>query len=177
MDMSSSSPVITDQVAISPPLLGGMSSNLMPFSVMSGGYSGPGMSVTVSRRKIEEVIVNGLLDAMKSSSLRKKNNLAFDQDDSPDEDPDYRAWMVSLTVTVCSFEYPTFSIDECMMYSSVDWLALQSKCPSALTSFKRIVADAQGKKIALFLDYDGTLSPIVDDPDKAFMSPAVNLIS
>ncbi|XP_047065918.1 probable trehalose-phosphate phosphatase 1 isoform X3 [Lolium rigidum] len=28
-----------------------------------------------------------------------------------------------------------------------------------------------GKKIALFLDYDGTLSPIVNDPEKAFMSP------
>jgi trehalose 6-phosphate phosphatase len=46
-----------------------------------------------------------------------------------------------------------------------------------LASFKQIVANAQSKKIALFLDYDGTLSPIVDDPDKAFMSPAVNLIS
>jgi trehalose 6-phosphate phosphatase len=104
MDMSSSSPVITDQVAISPPLLGGMPSNLMPFSVMSGGYSGPGMNGTVSSRKIEEVIVNGLLDAMKSSSPRKKNNLAFDQDDSPYEDPDHSAWMVSLAVSVCSFE-------------------------------------------------------------------------
>ncbi|GJN21765.1 hypothetical protein PR202_gb09278 [Eleusine coracana subsp. coracana] len=78
---------------------------------------------------------------MKSSSPRKKHNLAFDQEDSLDEDPDYSAWM--------------------------------SECPSALTSFKHIVANAQGKKIALFLDYDGTLSPIVDDPDKAFMSPAM----
>jgi hypothetical protein len=53
-------------------------------------------------------------------------------------------------------------------------LMLQSKCPSALKSFKQIVANAQGRKIAVFLDYDGTLSPIVDDPDKAFMSPVVN---
>lgn len=30
------------------------------------------------------------------------------------------------------------------------------------------------KKIVVFLDYDGTLSPIVDDPDRAFMSPEVN---
>jgi trehalose 6-phosphate phosphatase len=50
----------------------------------------------------------------------------------------------------------------------------QAKCPSALASFKQIVASAQGKKIAVFLDYDGTLSPIVDDPDKAEMSPVVN---
>ncbi|XP_062219839.1 probable trehalose-phosphate phosphatase 1 [Phragmites australis] len=141
MDMSSSSPVITNQVAISPPLLGGLTSNLMPFSVMSGGYTSPGMSVSVSRRKIEEVIVNGLLDAMKSSSPRKKHNLAFDQGNSPEEDPAYSAWM--------------------------------SKCPSALTSFEQIVANGQGRKIAVFLDYDGTLSPIVDDPDKAFMSPVM----
>ncbi|CAM0903451.1 unnamed protein product [Alopecurus aequalis] len=48
------------------------------------------------------------------------------------------------------------------------WLA---QCPSALASFDQIIANARGKKIALFLDYDGTLSPIVSDPEKAFMSP------
>uniref|UniRef100_A0A804PLM4 Trehalose 6-phosphate phosphatase n=1 Tax=Zea mays TaxID=4577 RepID=A0A804PLM4_MAIZE len=142
MDMGSgSSPVITDPISISPPLLGGLTSNLMPFSVMSGGCSSsPSMSAS-SRRKIEEVLVNGLLDAMKSSSPRKKHNLAFGQDNSPDEDPAYTAWL--------------------------------SKCPSALASFKQIVANAQGRRIAVFLDYDGTLSPIVDDPDKAFMSPVM----
>lgn len=93
MDMSSSSPVITDPISISPPLLGGLTSNLMPFSVMSGGCSSPSMSA--SRRKIEEVLVNGLLDAMKSSSPRRKHNLAFGQDNSLDEDPAYSAWLVS----------------------------------------------------------------------------------
>ncbi|GJT95248.1 probable trehalose-phosphate phosphatase F [Tanacetum coccineum] len=29
---------------------------------------------------------------------------------------------------------------------------------------------AKDKKIVIFLDYDGTLSPIIDDPDRAFMS-------
>ncbi|KAG5229612.1 trehalose-phosphate phosphatase [Salix suchowensis] len=42
--------------------------------------------------------------------------------------------------------------------------------PSALTSFDQMMKDAKGKKIAVFLDYDGTLSPIVDNPDRAFMS-------
>ncbi|XP_077233524.1 trehalose-phosphate phosphatase A-like isoform X2 [Tasmannia lanceolata] len=42
--------------------------------------------------------------------------------------------------------------------------------PSALGSFERITMSANGKRIALFLDYDGTLSPIVDDPEIAFMS-------
>ncbi|KAH8513608.1 hypothetical protein H0E87_006758 [Populus deltoides] len=44
------------------------------------------------------------------------------------------------------------------------------KHPSALNSFEEIANFAKNKKIAMFLDYDGTLSPIVDDPDNAFMS-------
>ncbi|MFS7967668.1 putative trehalose-phosphatase [Helianthus anomalus] len=47
--------------------------------------------------------------------------------------------------------------------------------PSALTSIEQIVNNAKGKRIALFLDYDGTLSPIVDNPDHAFMSNAMRV--
>ncbi|XP_019178013.1 PREDICTED: probable trehalose-phosphate phosphatase 1 isoform X2 [Ipomoea nil] len=47
------------------------------------------------------------------------------------------------------------------------WL---QKHPSALSSFNGIMSAAKGKQIVVFLDYDGTLSPIVSDPDKAFMS-------
>jgi trehalose 6-phosphate phosphatase len=36
-----------------------------------------------------------------------------------------------------------------------------------------MMKDARGKKIVVFLDYDGTLSPIVNDPDRAFMSDEV----
>jgi hypothetical protein len=35
------------------------------------------------------------------------------------------------------------------------------------------VAASRGKQIVVFLDYDGTLSPIVDDPDAAYMSDTV----
>ncbi|KAL6227198.1 hypothetical protein ACLB2K_001157 [Fragaria x ananassa] len=42
--------------------------------------------------------------------------------------------------------------------------------PSALGSFDKMMKAAKGKRIVVFLDYDGTLSPIVDDPDLAFMS-------
>ncbi|KAL5792245.1 hypothetical protein ACOSP7_000839 [Xanthoceras sorbifolium] len=50
------------------------------------------------------------------------------------------------------------------------WL---EKHPSALDSFEGMVAVADGKKLVLFLDYDGTLSPIVNDPNRAFMSDAM----
>ncbi|EEC68983.1 hypothetical protein OsI_37745 [Oryza sativa Indica Group] len=46
-----------------------------------------------------------------------------------------------------------------------------TQCTSTLVSFDEITSNAQGKKIALFLDYDGTLSPIVNNPEMAFMSP------
>ncbi|KNA21869.1 hypothetical protein SOVF_039240 [Spinacia oleracea] len=42
--------------------------------------------------------------------------------------------------------------------------------PSALEMFEEIAKSSKGKKIVMFLDYDGTLSPIVQDPDRAFMS-------
>ncbi|KAK7410690.1 hypothetical protein VNO78_01684 [Psophocarpus tetragonolobus] len=42
--------------------------------------------------------------------------------------------------------------------------------PSALSTFDRLMKAATGKRIVVFLDYDGTLSPIVNDPDRAFMS-------
>ncbi|KAG5019800.1 hypothetical protein JHK87_015655 [Glycine soja] len=42
--------------------------------------------------------------------------------------------------------------------------------PSALNTFEQIVYSAKGKQIVVFLDYDGTLSLIVTDPDKAFMT-------
>ncbi|WZZ37405.1 hypothetical protein YC2023_020806 [Brassica napus] len=42
--------------------------------------------------------------------------------------------------------------------------------PSALDMFERIIEASRGKQIVMFLDYDGTLSPIVADPDRAFIT-------
>ncbi|XP_035816893.1 probable trehalose-phosphate phosphatase 7 isoform X5 [Zea mays] len=55
---------------------------------------------------------------------------------------------------------------------AASWMA---RHPSALGRFERIVAAAEGKRIVMFLDYDGTLSPIVDDPDAAFMSETMRM--
>uniref|UniRef100_A0A2N9I6W0 Trehalose 6-phosphate phosphatase n=1 Tax=Fagus sylvatica TaxID=28930 RepID=A0A2N9I6W0_FAGSY len=45
--------------------------------------------------------------------------------------------------------------------------------PSALDSFEKMKRAANGKQIVVFLDYDGTLSPIVNDPEKAVMTNAM----
>ncbi|BAT07760.1 probable trehalose-phosphate phosphatase 7 [Oryza sativa Japonica Group] len=52
------------------------------------------------------------------------------------------------------------------------WMA---RHPSALGEFEKVVAASKGKQIVMFLDYDGTLSPIVDDPDAAFMSETMRM--
>jgi len=42
--------------------------------------------------------------------------------------------------------------------------------PSALDAIPEIIRGAKGKRLALFLDYDGTLTPIVERPELAIMS-------
>lgn len=50
---------------------------------------------------------------------------------------------------------------------------MQLQHPSALGMFEEIIEASKGKQIVVFLDYDGTLSPIVEDPEKAFMTTEV----
>ncbi|XP_075496411.1 putative trehalose-phosphate phosphatase 2 isoform X1 [Primulina tabacum] len=49
----------------------------------------------------------------------------------------------------------------------ISWL---EEHPSALRCFHLMMSATKGKQIVLFLDYDGTLSPIVNDPNHAFMT-------
>ncbi|KAM0006707.1 putative trehalose-phosphatase [Helianthus debilis subsp. tardiflorus] len=49
----------------------------------------------------------------------------------------------------------------------------RDRLPPALEVFDEITNASKGKQIVMFLDYDGTLSPIVDDPDRAYMSDAM----
>jgi hypothetical protein len=51
----------------------------------------------------------------------------------------------------------------------------QESHPSALAWFESALSAAKGKHIVMFLDYDGTLSPIVKDPDDAVMSDEVSI--
>jgi len=47
---------------------------------------------------------------------------------------------------------------------------MMDKLPSALEKAEDIIERAKGKKLFIVLDYDGTLTPIVDRPDMAVMS-------
>lgn len=137
-----SSPVLTDPSPIKESRVG-IHPSFIPYS-QSGTSLSTAMYIPIPKKKpskVEDVLSNGWLDAMKASSPPRK-----------------RLFLKDFNVAV-------YSDDGEVAYSS--WMI---KHPSALSSFKQITNFANGKKIAIFLDYDGTLSPIVDDPDRALMS-------
>ena len=54
---------------------------------------------------------------------------------------------------------------------------LQAAHPNALAAFEAFAASVlSGKRPAIFLDYDGTLTPIVRDPDAATLAPAMRRV-
>ncbi|KAL5197831.1 hypothetical protein ABZP36_001343 [Zizania latifolia] len=119
----------------------------------------------VSPLKLKPLHANGWLHDMKLSS---PTAALVSNGSSGSFDPTYRAWTVSLmphrilVVAVLIFVRGGTTVHLL--------LSLQKKYPSALSAFDQIVVCGKGKKMALFLDYDGTLSPIVDEPDNAVMS-------
>ncbi|KAI3735156.1 hypothetical protein L6452_14644 [Arctium lappa] len=122
----------------------GLYDALLPYS--SGAVFSPGLFLTVTWKNPgvhSDVRSTSWLDAMQSSS------------------PTHRKLTKDSGID-------TSSNDVAVAYGN--WML---KYPSALTSFDHIINKAKGKRIALFLDYDGTLSPIVDNPDHAFMSDAM----
>lgn len=46
--------------------------------------------------------------------------------------------------------------------------------PSALANLEEILQLARGKRLAVFLDYDGTLAPITPTPDAALITPEMH---
>ncbi|KAK4389450.1 putative trehalose-phosphate phosphatase F [Sesamum angolense] len=118
----------------------GIHSSLLPYS-----QSGSSFSTSILTRKkpakLDDVRSNGWLDAMQSSSPPRK-----------------KALKDVNNINIVSDEAE-------IAYQS--WLV---RYPSALNSFQMLMDRARNRKLVMFLDYDGTLSPIVDDPDRAFMS-------
>jgi trehalose 6-phosphate phosphatase len=72
----------------------------------------------------------------------------------------------------CLLEFPApKSVDRFMANPD----RAQESLPSALAWFESALSAAKGKHIVMFLDYDGTLSPIVKDPDAAVMSDEASI--
>uniref|UniRef100_A0A3Q7HV25 trehalose-phosphatase n=1 Tax=Solanum lycopersicum TaxID=4081 RepID=A0A3Q7HV25_SOLLC len=142
MDLNSAqaSPVLTDPSPLNKSRLG-IHSSLFPYSQSGPSFSTSVLSIPRKKpAKLDDVRSNGWLDAMKSSSPPRKKILKDVNIDVSSDDAD------------------------------VTYLSWMMKYPSALNCFQQIMRQARNKQIVIFLDYDGTLSPIVDDPDRAFMS-------
>lgn len=174
---SNHTPVLTDTapISITKSILG-VHSSLLPYSP-TGATIPHGMLLNIPRKKtgiLEDVRSSGWLDAMKSSSpppkkITKDVSHGFA---SSEADVAYFTWLVLHTsLWVCFWILQFWGFIDAISLSIL--LISQLKYPSALTSFEQITNYAKGKRIALFLDYDGTLSPIVDNPDCAFMSDNV----
>lgn len=104
--------------------------------------------IPIPRRKpgkLDEALSNGWLDAMRASSPPRKKLI--------------KGYCVEVALDDAEIAYCSWKI----------------KHPSALNSMEQITKQAKNKKIAIFLDYDGTLSPIVDNPDDALMSSEMRL--
>lgn len=143
LETNHTAPVLTDPAPISKSRLG-IHSSLLPYPQKGAPF--PSKYITIPRKKpgkLDDVRSNGWLDAMKSSSPPRKK---LNKD--------------------FNVEVPSDDTDNA-------YLSWMLKHPSALNYFECISNFARNKKIAMFLDYDGTLSPIVDDPDRALMSDAM----
>ncbi|KAH7557422.1 hypothetical protein JRO89_XS11G0153400 [Xanthoceras sorbifolium] len=148
MDLKSNhtAPVLTDPAPLSKSRLG-VHSNLLPYSP-PGAFSSD-LLLNIPWKKtgiLDDVRASSWLDAMKASSPRHRKMMKDSNNELAPNDFD------------------------------AAYRAWMLKYPSALTSFEQIIKCAKGKRIALFLDYDGTLSPIVDNPDCAFMSDAMRAV-
>ncbi|XP_074357520.1 putative trehalose-phosphate phosphatase F [Apium graveolens] len=119
----------------------GLHSSVTP-NPQSGTPFSPPVQTTPRKKppKLDDVSSNGWLEAMKCSSPPRKK--------------------------IVKSLFDEISSDD----SEGAYQAWQLNFPSALICSEKIIERAVDKKIVIFLDYDGTLSPIVDDPDRAFMS-------
>ncbi|KAM3304417.1 trehalose-phosphate phosphatase B [Capsicum chacoense] len=59
---------------------------------------------------------------------------------------------------------------------SIEYISWLVEHPCALDKFEEMKSIAKGKKIVIFLDYDGTLSDIVPNPEEAFMTDKMRMV-
>ncbi|CAH9102600.1 unnamed protein product [Cuscuta epithymum] len=143
LNSATASPVITtDPSALNKSRLGIHPAAVLPYSQSAAPFATAMLTVPARKKpgKLDDVRSNGWLDAMISSSPPRKK-------------------MVK-----------DLSVEAVIDDADVEYVCWMIKYPSALNSCQCILNKARNKKIVVFLDYDGTLSPIVDDPDCAFMS-------
>ncbi|RWW04859.1 hypothetical protein GW17_00031895 [Ensete ventricosum] len=116
--------------------------------------------------------ISAWVDSMRASSpTHVKAAAMLSASFAASHDEDYNKWVVRFAAS--SYLHTKASSP----VTGADGNCKQKQHPSALTVFEDIVAASKGKQIVMFLDYDGTLSPIVDDPDRAFISNAVRSVS
>ena len=116
--------------------------------------------------------VNPWVESMRASSPTRVKSSTVSGSENQDKNP----WIVSITNTrPFNCESDIFHGYGDLTLFCFSKLFLQLRHPSALNMFDEMICNSKGKQIVTFLDYDGTLSPIVADPDKAFMSKKVTV--
>lgn len=98
-------------------------------------------------------------------SLQKMEAISKAKFDENDEQN--KSTVPNCSIPTKEFGCSSNSENNALNASYTSWI---KKHPSALNMFDQMMAIAKGKRIVVFLDYDGTLSPIVEDPNRAFMS-------
>ncbi|KAF3796907.1 putative trehalose-phosphate phosphatase 6 [Nymphaea thermarum] len=130
----------------------------------------------LSLKKLETgARVNPWLESMKASSpthVMSVSSFSAQEGKQPGSTATTNL-IVSLFSFLFVFLFPMFSSYSRLMTKMFPSSPLQIRLPSALKNFDDMMKASKGKQIVMFLDYDGTLSPIVDDPDRAFMSDAM----
>lgn len=126
----------------------------------SGGF------ITLSRKKLWEKD-----DPVKASSTTHIKSPVFFSAVAEDQS----SWIVSVQNLHMYNSIVSYGLIKLESFNKIVMKQWQFHHPSALKKFDQITNASKGKQIVMFLDYDGTLSPIVDDPDRAFMSDQVRI--
>jgi len=133
---------------------------LQSMAVLSGFWGLPHKNLV---KRLEGAKVGAWIDSMRASSPTRTKS----------ESQEKRSWIVSTTYDDMNMWFMIISGCAADLTLLLFHNCLQLYHPSALNTFEQITYNSKGKQIVVFLDYDGTLSPIVTDPDKAFMSRKV----